>query len=232
MAIRWRFQPRNILSRSEKRKVVKEGHHVTLVSHSRMVTLCKAVAESWPKRGFRVELIDLRTIKPLDIATIADSVRKTHRCVLVEEGHIFAGISAEVGFQIMEHCFDYLDAPLKRVAQRETPMPYSKALEKETMPTRERIIRSYRRSFSLEENMPFTLTMPKLSPTMEEGTIAKWRKKEGDLVKAGDVLFEVATDKATVEHNALDEGYLRKIIVKDGQTAVVNQPVAIFTEKS
>ena len=80
--------------------------------------------------------------------------------------------------------------------------------------------------------MPFTLTMPKLSPTMEEGTITKWRKKVGDHVKAGDVLFEVATDKATVEHSALDDGFLRKIIVEEGQDAVVNQAVAIFTEKA
>lgn len=79
--------------------------------------------------------------------------------------------------------------------------------------------------------MPFTLTMPKLSPTMEEGTIAKWRKKEGDLVKPGDVLFEVATDKATVEHSALDGGFLRKILVKEGESAIVNQAIAIFTEK-
>ncbi len=79
--------------------------------------------------------------------------------------------------------------------------------------------------------MPFTLTMPKLSPTMEEGTIAKWRKKEGDFVKAGEVIFEIATDKATVEHAVLDSGYLRKIIIKEGESAVVNQPVAVFTEK-
>lgn len=79
--------------------------------------------------------------------------------------------------------------------------------------------------------MPFTLTMPKLSPTMEEGTIAKWRKKEGDYVKSGDVLFEVATDKATVEHGALDEGFLRKILIQEGESAIVNQAVAIFTEK-
>lgn len=79
--------------------------------------------------------------------------------------------------------------------------------------------------------MPFTLTMPKLSPTMEEGVIAAWHKKEGDHVEAGDLLFEVATDKATVEYNALDEGWLRKIIVQDGQEAVVNQAVAIFTEQ-
>jgi pyruvate dehydrogenase E1 component beta subunit len=123
-----------------KASIVRKGADITLVSHSRMVLYCKQAAEEMAKRGVQVEVIDLRTIKPLDIATIADSVRKTHRCVLVEEGHIFAGICAEVGFQIMEHCFDYLDAPLVRVAQRETPMPYSKKLEKETIPTVARII--------------------------------------------------------------------------------------------
>lgn len=80
--------------------------------------------------------------------------------------------------------------------------------------------------------MPFTVTMPKLSPTMEEGTIAKWHKKEGDKVDAGELLLEVATDKATVEYNALDEGFLRKILVPNGGHAVVNQPIAIFTEKA
>ncbi|MCB1109004.1 MAG: biotin/lipoyl-binding protein, partial [Chlamydiia bacterium] len=78
--------------------------------------------------------------------------------------------------------------------------------------------------------MPTTLTMPKLTPTMEEGTIVKWHKKEGDAVKAGDVLFEVATDKATVEHNALDDGFIRKILAPEGSEAKVNQAVAIFTE--
>ncbi|MCB1118205.1 MAG: 2-oxo acid dehydrogenase subunit E2, partial [Chlamydiia bacterium] len=80
--------------------------------------------------------------------------------------------------------------------------------------------------------MPSTLTMPKLSPTMEEGTIVKWHKKEGDAVKAGDVLFEVATDKATVEHSALDDGILRKILINENAEAKVNQPVAIFTESA
>ncbi len=79
--------------------------------------------------------------------------------------------------------------------------------------------------------MPFTLTMPKLSPTMENGTIAKWHKKVGDKVEAGDLLIEVATDKATVEHNALDSGLLRKILINDGEEASVNEPIAIFTEE-
>ncbi len=79
---------------------------------------------------------------------------------------------------------------------------------------------------------PFTFTMPKLSPTMESGTITRWHKKEGDFVKSGDVVLEVATDKATVEHAALDEGFLRQILVKEGQEAVVNQAIAIFTTKA
>jgi pyruvate dehydrogenase E1 component beta subunit len=123
-----------------KAKVVREGKHVTLISYSRMLKFCHEAAEELAKKGIQVEIIDLRTIKPLDIATVAHSVRKTHRCVVVEEGHIFAGISAEVGFQIIEHCFDDLDAPLIRVCQKETPMPYSKHLEKDTLPNKERIL--------------------------------------------------------------------------------------------
>lgn len=121
-------------------KVVEEGKDITIVSHSRMVNYCRTVVKELAKSGIKAELIDLRTIKPLDIATIATSVRKTNHCVLVEEGHIFTGIAAEVGFQIMEHCFDYLDAPLARVCQKETPMPYSKVLERETLPTVPRIL--------------------------------------------------------------------------------------------
>lgn len=128
-----------------KAKVVIEGKDLTIVSHSRMVNVCKEVVKQLAKEGIRAELIDLRTIKPLDIATVAHSVRKTNRCVLVEEGHYFAGIAAEVGFEIMEHCFDFLDAPIERICQRETPMPYSKVLEAETMPTVARILAGAKR---------------------------------------------------------------------------------------
>jgi pyruvate dehydrogenase E1 component beta subunit len=131
-----------------KANVVTQGSDVTLVAHSRMVNLCRQAADELAKVGIKVELIDLRTIKPLDIATIADSVKKTHFCVIVEEGHSFAGICSEVAFQISEHCFDYLDAPIRRVTQKETPMPYSKVLEKETMPTKERIIEAIKQVLS------------------------------------------------------------------------------------
>ncbi len=122
-----------------KAKVRREGKDITLVSYSRMANLCEEVVESLAKEGISVELIDLRTIKPFDLATVAASIRKTHLCVCVEEGHLFAGICAEIMAQIQEHCFDDLDGPVRRVCQSETPMPYSKVLEKETMPTKEKI---------------------------------------------------------------------------------------------
>ncbi len=131
-----------------KAKVLREGEHITLVSHSRMVQLCEDAAKELQKEGISAEVIDLRSIRPLDIATVMESVQKTNFCVLVEEGHLFSGIAAEVGFQIQERCFDYLDAPVARVCQKETPMPYSKVLERETLPTPERIIATCRRTLN------------------------------------------------------------------------------------
>lgn len=131
-----------------KGKIIQEGRDATIVSYSRMLKSCLEAAREMEKKGYSIEIIDLRTIKPVDVALIAASVRKTHRCVLVEEGHRFAGICAEIGFQIVEHCFDDLDAPLERVCQRETPMPYSKALEQETLPNPERIAAALKKLLS------------------------------------------------------------------------------------
>lgn len=131
-----------------KAKIVEPGTDVTLVAHSRMVNVCREVVKELKTLGISAELIDLRTIKPLDIATIADSVRRTNYCVLVEEGHQFSGISAEIGFQLMEYCFDFLDAPVARVCQKETPMPYSKPLEAETLPHVSSIIATVRQTLN------------------------------------------------------------------------------------
>lgn len=131
-----------------KARVVVEGKDITLISHGRMALLCQKAAEELSKKGISVELIDLRTIKPLDMETIAQSISKTHFGVVVEEGHIFAGIAAEVSAQIMEKLFDQLDAPITRVCQRETPMPYSKFLESETLPNIKRIIEAVDQTLS------------------------------------------------------------------------------------
>lgn len=125
-----------------KANVLRQGKDVTLIAHGRMIDFCYQALDVLTAKGIDCELIDLRTIKPLDMSTLVASLQKTHRAVLVEEGHRFAGIAAEVGFQIMERCFDELDAPLERVCQKETPMPYSKLLEAKTLPNPERILES------------------------------------------------------------------------------------------
>lgn len=131
-----------------KASVLQEGTDITIISYSRMIDICKEAAAELAKQNIKVELIDVRSIKPLDIATLSKSVKKTSHCVIVEEGHSFAGICSEIGFQLMEHCFDYLDAPIERITQKETPMPYSKNLEKETLPTKEKIIRSVHKALN------------------------------------------------------------------------------------
>lgn len=127
-------------------RIVQEGKDITLISHSRMLVVCKEVVKELAKKGIKAELIDLRTIKPLDIATIVTSVKKTNHAVIVEEGHLFSGIASEVAFQIMEHCFEYLDARIERVCQLETPMPYSVNLERQTLPNVSRILKAVDKS--------------------------------------------------------------------------------------
>ena len=132
-----------------KAAIVRPGTHVTLISHGSTVPLCLQAADELFTRGVSAEVIDLRTIKPLDLETICSSVRKTHFCVVVEEGHSFAGIASEVAFKIQELCFDDLDAQVGRVCQRETPMPYSKVLERETLPSVPRIVHEILRTMAL-----------------------------------------------------------------------------------
>lgn len=120
-----------------KAKCVKNGKDLTLISHSRMLNLCLDVAQGFKEAD--IEVIDLRTIKPLDLGTIVKSVSKTHRCLIVEEGHAFAGIAAELTAQIQEHAFDYLEAPIGRLCQKETPLPYSSVLERASIPGLQKI---------------------------------------------------------------------------------------------
>jgi pyruvate dehydrogenase E1 component beta subunit len=117
-----------------KAKVVRPGNQVTITAFSRMVGVALEAAELLAKEGIDAEVIDLRTIRPLDTATIVASVQKTNRLVSVEEGWPFAGIGSEMAALIMEQAFDYLDAPVARVAGIDVPMPYAANLEKLALP--------------------------------------------------------------------------------------------------
>jgi pyruvate dehydrogenase E1 component beta subunit len=117
-----------------KAKVVRKGTDVTLVAYSIMVGKALEAAEELAADGIEAEVIDLRTIQPMDVATIVRSVKKTNRVVTCEEGWEFAGIGSEIAAQIMTHAFDYLDAPVSRVCHKFVPLPYAANLEKLALP--------------------------------------------------------------------------------------------------
>jgi pyruvate dehydrogenase E1 component beta subunit len=123
-----------------KANVLREGTDVTITAFSIMVGHALKAAEELEKEGISAEVIDLRTIRPLDVETVVESVKKTSRCVSVEEGWPAAGIGSEIAAIIMEHAFDYLDAPVARVHGADVPLPYAANLEKLALPQTHNIV--------------------------------------------------------------------------------------------
>jgi len=126
-------------------KVERVGKHVTLVAFSVMVGVAMKAAEALAAEGIEAEVINLRTLRPLDIGTVVDSVKKTNHIVTVEEGWPFAGIGAEVNMQVIEQCFDWLDAPPVRVHGADVPLPYAANLEKLALPQPDWVVAAVRR---------------------------------------------------------------------------------------
>ena len=125
-------------------EVKREGKDVTIVTYSKMVLLALEAAKLLENEGISVEIIDVRTLLPLDIKTIVKSTRKTNRVIIVEEDCKTGGAGAEIGIQIVENAFDYLDAPIMRIAGADVPMPKSPVLEKLAIPDTERICEGVR----------------------------------------------------------------------------------------
>jgi len=125
-----------------KARIHRVGHHVTLVSFGIGMTYCVKAAEELAKEGIETEIIDLRTIRPMDTETVVRSIMKTGRCVAVEEGWPQSGVTAEIGMRIMESAFDYLDAPVARVTGKDVPMPYASNLEKLALPNVAEVIQA------------------------------------------------------------------------------------------
>ncbi|WGM38844.1 pyruvate dehydrogenase complex E1 component subunit beta [Caulobacter sp. NIBR1757] len=125
-----------------KAKIRREGSGVTITAHSRMVGLALKAAEELAAEGIEAEVIDLRTIRPLDHETIVESVKKTNRIVCVEEGWGPMGVGAEIVARVIEHAFDYLDAPPLRVHQEDVPLPYAANLEALSLPSVEKIVKA------------------------------------------------------------------------------------------
>jgi len=125
-----------------KSKIQREGKDVTIVTYSKMLELSQKAAAQLAGEGIEAEIVDLRTLRPLDMEPVLESFKKTNRAVIVEEGWRSYGVGAEVASRIYEEAFDYVDAPIQRVAQKEVPLPYNRTLEQSALPQVEDIVRA------------------------------------------------------------------------------------------
>ena len=123
-----------------KARIARAGSHVTIVSFGIGMTYSLAAAEKLAGEGIEAEVIDLRTLRPMDLATVIESVKKTNRCVAVEEGYPQFSVTSEIAAQVMTYAFDYLDAPVARVAGKDVPMPYAANLEKLALPNVDEVV--------------------------------------------------------------------------------------------
>ncbi len=129
-----------------KADVVRKGDDVTIVSFGKIIKVAHEAADELAKDGIHCEVIDLRTIRPFDVKTVVESVKKTNRCVIVEESWPYASISSEIAYRIQKDAFDYLDAPVTRATQSDTPFPFTPNLIAEAIPTVEKVVRLVKES--------------------------------------------------------------------------------------
>lgn len=125
-----------------KADIKKKGDHVTLVSFGKILKVVDLAATELEKSGISCEIIDLRSVRPIDYETVVNSVKKTNRCVIIEESWPLASISGEIAYHLQRHAFDYLDAPVMRVMQADTPFAFSKVLIEEALPNVKKIVDS------------------------------------------------------------------------------------------
>ena len=128
-----------------KAKIVREGKNVTVVSFGKIIKTVYAAADELAKDGVEVEIIDLRTVRPIDYPTVIESVKKTNRLVVVEEAWPLASISSEISFKVQRDAFDYLDAPILRVTSADVPLPYAPTLIDAALPNPERVIKAIKK---------------------------------------------------------------------------------------
>lgn len=125
-----------------KADIKREGADVTLVSYAKMVQVSLEAAKELEKEGISAEVVDLRSLRPLDTELVMESFKKTNRCVVVEEAHALYGVGAEIAARIQEEAFDWMDAPVKRVSTEDVPLPYSRELEQSALPDVQKIVKA------------------------------------------------------------------------------------------
>src|SRR5690349_17130594 len=178
--------------------IVREGTDVTVVALAKMVHEVKRVAESLEREGISIELVDPRTVAPLDVETIHQSVRKTGRLLIVDEDFAPFGVGAEIAARMADVGFDDLDAPIRRLNGRHTPTPYSPPREAAVIPDADAIARAVRELIrEWPAAMAIEIAIPRLGWNMDEGVFVGWLRRDGEAVRAGDPLFALEGEKAT-----------------------------------
>lgn len=125
-----------------KSDIKRSGKDVTLVTYSKMLHVCLDAAKQLAKQGIEAEIVDLRTLRPLDMEPVFESFKKTNRAVVVEEGYPTFGVGAEIAARIQAECFDYMDAPVRRIAQLDVNLPYNRTLEQAAIPNADTVVKA------------------------------------------------------------------------------------------
>jgi pyruvate/2-oxoglutarate/acetoin dehydrogenase E1 component len=234
------------------------GTDVTVVATQAMLDVVADAAESLARDGIELEIIDPRTLVPLDIERIVESVRTTNRLLICHEAVERGGWAGEVAMQVMENAFDYLDAPIARVCGANVPMPYSAPLEEAVLPQAADVVDAIQAMLGVkssgavrakptgvtptpQDHEPRTneagsrrahngrlveVLVPRLSDTMEVGTVGEWQKAPGDRIAAGEPIVEIETDKATVVLEGEVAGVIEEIFAASGEDVLVGTVLA------
>ncbi len=236
----------------------RRGTDVSIVATQAMLGVVARAAAALAHEGVEVEIIDPRTLVPLDIETIVESVRKTHRLLICHEAVERGGWAGEVAMQVMEHAFDELDAPITRVCGANVPTPYSAPLEELVFPNAANVVDAIGTMLGLKGSAAERTTssgrtsnaqtdegraealvprghlngrrvevlVPRLSDTMEVGTVGEWKRAAGDRVSVGDPIVEIETDKATVVLEGEVAGTLEETFAETGEDVPVGSVLA------
>ena len=220
-----------------KARVARAGRDLSIITFGAMVLTALDAAEELEKEGLDVEVIDLRTLAPLDKPAILASVKKTSKAIVLHEASRTGGIGGEITAIIAEEAFEWLDAPVIRVASIDTPVPYSPPLEDYYLPQTKDVVEqraSWRHieprilRMNTGEEMSTEVVMPQMGESIAEGTITKWLKKLGERVERDEPLFEISTDKVDAEIPSPAAGTLTEVRFKEGDTVEVNTVVAVL----
>ena len=206
-------------------RVVRQGSDVTVLAYGPTVKTALKAAEAAAGEGRSLEVIDLRTLSPLDLRPVFDSVRRTGRAVVTHEAHVNLGLGAEVAARVTEECFYSLEAPVLRVGAFDTPYP--RVADRGGLPARPRPRARRRRPHArlLRRTPMAEFKLPDVGEGLTEAEIVTWKVKVGDTVEINDIVVEIETAKSLVELPSPFAGIVQQLLVAEGETVPVGTPI-------